>query len=212
MLSEYFRNFDFYSPVRTTILLPLAILVGCIDNTKLENNSLLDSGEILDFNSTDQPNENESNVLFSVDTTFGQISQIDPSNGYTIPIESVSMEHQVSSMTFNEDGTAYVYDHVNRKIGVLEPFSGELNLLPTSNEDHVICGISFASNGLLYGLDSKNNQLVTYDLETGEASSIGPLNMNIRACDWCDCFYGRSISYRYRNRHNIQPLVHECSF
>ena len=90
--------------------------------------------------------------------------------------------HQVSSMTFNEDGTAYVYDHVNRKIGFLDPCTGELNLLPTSNEDHVICGISFTPDGSLYGLDSKNNQLVTYDLETGEASSIGSLNMNIRAC------------------------------
>ena len=40
----------------------------------------------------------------------------------------------------------------------------------------------FCLGGVLYGLDSKNNQLVTYDLETGEASSIGSLEMNISAC------------------------------
>ena len=89
------------------------------------------------------------------------------------------MDHQVSSMAFNEYGTAYVYDHLSRKIGILELCTGELNLLPVANEDYVICGISFTPDGSLYGLDSKNDQLVTYDLETGEVSSIGPLNMNI---------------------------------
>ena len=164
------------------ILLPIAILVGCIANTKLENNIPLDSGEIMEPSSTDQPEVNQRNLLFSVDTTFGQISQIEPSNGSTLPISSISMDHQVSSMTFNEYGTAYIYDHLSRKIGILNPCTGELNLLPVANEDFVICGISFTPDGLLYGLDSKNDQLVTYDLETGEGSTVGALNMNIRAC------------------------------
>ena len=85
-------------------------------------------------------------------------------------------------MALNQDGVAYVYDHTHHKIALFDPCSGELDLLPVANEEYVICGLSFIPNGSLYGLDSKNNMLVQYNLETGEATSIGSLNMNIRSC------------------------------
>ena len=120
--------------MRTPLSFLCVVLNGCIDNTKLENNTLLNSDERLDSNSTYQDNDNERSVLFSVDTTYGQISEIDPINGATTPIVSISMDHQISSMAFNESGIAYVYDHINRKIGIFDPCFGDLNLLPIAND------------------------------------------------------------------------------
>lgn len=166
--------------MKMTLPLSGLIWMGCIDGTKLPNNDVVDSSVFVDM--ITEEDHAETTVLFSVDTTVGQISQINPLDGTTTSIQSVSMNHQISSMTFNTSGVAYIYDHLSRKIGVLDHCSGDITLLPETNEDLVICGISFASDDSLYGLDSKDNQLVRYDLETGEATSIGELNMNIRSC------------------------------
>lgn len=168
--------------MKNVMLLYWGSLLGCINNTKLENNTHLDSGDLAENQTIDEPAHTDTNTLFSIDTTFGQISQIDPTDGSTISIGSISTDYEISSMALNQDGVAYIYDHFNHKIGLFDPCSGELDLRPIANEEYVICGISFMPNGSLYGIDSKNNLLVQYNLETGEAISIGSLNMNIRAC------------------------------
>jgi|GEM_PF-6137557 len=166
--------------MKTIVLLPLFLSVGCLEPTKLGHMPLCDSGLSTELESVEA--SSESKQLLSVDTTDGQVYQIDPQNGSTHPIASVSMEYQISTMDVNENGVAYVYDHTSQKIGIFDPCTGELELLPESNEDHVICGISFANNGTLYAIDSKNDLLVKYNLNTGEAIPIGALEMNIGAC------------------------------
>lgn len=166
--------------MKTIVLLQLFLSVGCLEPTKLAHGPISDSGTYNDVQSVEE--SLASRQLLSVDTTEGHVYQIDPRNGSTHPIASVSMEYQISTMDVNENGVAYVYDHSSQKIGIFDPCTGELELLPEANEDHVICGISFANNGTLYAIDSKNDLLVKYNLNTGEAIPVGSLEMNIGAC------------------------------
>lgn len=164
------------------MLLSLLISVGCLEQTKLENTPVFDSGVSEYVEPLDESSEPLPKQLLSVDTNDGKIYEIDPNNASSTAISSVSMEYQVSTMDINDDGIAYVYDHVSQRIGILDPCTGELDLLPEVNEDYVICGISFANNGTLYALDSKDNQLLSYNLDTGTAIPVGPLEMDIGAC------------------------------
>ena len=68
------------------------------------------------------------------------------------------------------------------KSGIFDPCKGELHLLPVSNTDYVICGMSFDNNGVLYALDGKEDLLLSFNLETGQATPVGSLEMNISAC------------------------------
>lgn len=88
--------------------------MGCMDGTKLPNNDVADSSEFVDIMTKED--HAETTVLFSVDSTFGQISQINPLDGITVSIQPVSVNHQISSMSFNELGVAYIYDHLSRKL------------------------------------------------------------------------------------------------
>ena len=85
-------------------------------------------------------------------------------------------------MDINEQGVTYVYEHLSLKIGIFDPCTGDLEPLPVANEDLVICGIAFAPNGILYALDSKSDQLVSFNIETGEFTSIGFLDLDIGSC------------------------------
>lgn len=172
------------------------LFIGCIANTKLENNDEIevpqeyestdsdsygfDSG--YDSGQDDVPVEVPAPILLSVDTNFGQVSMIDPQTASTQSIASVSMEYQINTMAVDSDGTAYIYDHLSRKIGLFNPCSGDVELLQQANEERVICGLSFAPNGQLYGIDSKEDTLVLYSLETGIATVVGSLEMDVRSC------------------------------
>ena len=166
------------------LLLPLSMCIstGCIDQTKLENTPYFDSGLYEYVDPTDEADESIPKQLMSVDTNNGIVYQIDPTNGTSVEVASISTEHQISTMDINDEGVAYVYDHATQQIGILDPCTGELNLLPVFNPDYVICGMSFDNNGALYALDSKEDLLLTFNLETGQATPVGSLEMNIRAC------------------------------
>jgi len=149
---------------------------------KLENTPTSDSGLPEYLEPSDEADQSPPEQLMSVDSNSGVVYQIDPRDGTTVEITSVSTELQISTMDINDEGVAYVYDHATQQIGIFDPCTGELDLLSEVNTDYVICGMSFDNNGSLYALDSKEDLLVSFDLETGEATPVGSLEMNISAC------------------------------
>ena len=168
--------------MRHLLSLSMCLSVGCIEQTKLDNTPDFDSGLHEYVDPTDEADESIPKQLMSVDTNNGIVYQIDPTNGTSVEIASISTEHQISTMDINDEGVTYVYDHATQQIGIFDPCKGELNLLPALNPDYVICGMSFDNDGTLYALDGKEDLLLSFDLETGQATPVGPLEMNISAC------------------------------
>ena len=66
--------------------------------------------------------------------------------------------------------------------------------LPTVNQGISTCGIAFGPYNKFYGLDTANDQLVEYNIQTGEATAIGPLGISIGSCGLTyDCSENRLI-------------------
>ena len=132
--------------------------------------------------------------LLSIDTNAGNIYDIDPLSGTTTSIGTLTGDFKINSMDVSENGTSLVHDHLNKKLWELDPCTGQMSALPAVNDSISTCGIAFGPYNKFYGLDTSNDQLVEYNIQTGEATPIGPLGISIGSCGLTyDCSENRLI-------------------
>ena len=132
--------------------------------------------------------------LVSIDTNAGIVFDIDPQTALTTEISPISPSGVgINSMDVDESGLAYVHDYYEQQLWVIDACAGTMTLLGQHGVGNT-CGIAFGPGGILYGLDTGNDQLVQFDLQTGQATPIGPLGINVASCGLAyDCSNDRLI-------------------
>ena len=110
------------------------------------------------------------------------VYEIDPSTASVSTLSSLDILNQtIPTMDVREDGLAVVYDARNNELLEIDACRGTLSSIGSTETD-VTCGISFGPGGQLFGIDRDNDVLVTFDLATGEATTVGDLGFDIQNC------------------------------
>ena len=132
--------------------------------------------------------------LVSIDTNADMVYTIDTSSAATTPLINITGDFKINSMDVSEGVISIVHDHQNKKLWTLNVCTSEISPLPMSNPSINTCGIAFGKNEQLFGVDSVGDNLVSYDLQTGAATIIGPLGISLGTCGLTyDCSEDRLI-------------------
>lgn len=122
-------------------------------------------------------------ILISVDSSAGQVVEIDPRTGTTSVLSTLSGASYSGSLNSMDvranDGLSLVHDSAGQILG-LDACSGVLSTIgPTNVGD--MGGISFAGSGVLYGVSQVSDELMQIDPFTGAATPLGDLGFNLSA-------------------------------
>ena len=122
-------------------------------------------------------------ILLSVDSTAGEVVEIDPSTGATSVLAPITGSYtgSLNSMDVRgNDGLSMVHANTGY-VHTLDACTGQLTLVGATGVGDM-GGISFAGTGQLYGISQDSNELMTLDPSTGRASVVGSLGYNLGAC------------------------------
>lgn len=122
-------------------------------------------------------------ILISVDSSAGQVVQIDPGTGATSVLSTLSGASYAGSLNSMDvranDGLSIVHDSAGQILG-LDACTGVLSTIgPTNVGD--MGGISFAGSGVLYGISQASDELMQIDPFTGGATPLGDLGFDLSA-------------------------------
>ncbi len=117
--------------------------------------------------------------LVTIDTTSGNVYDIDTSSGAETIISSIqSGLTGINSMDVWENGTAIAHSNAGSVLYSFDVCNGSALLLGSTGVSGM-GGISFGGGNKLFGLNSANDQLMQLDITNGSATLLGPLGTPI---------------------------------
>ncbi len=151
----------------------------CDDENPTFNPGAFDGCDGIDQNCNGVPDDDYRADWMLITYFAGSVWEVNPETGYLTYLSFLDGVSDLTSVDVRQSGQAWGYDTGYSRLVTFDPCEGTSIVVGDPGHGHT-GGIAFVDD-VLHGIPAAWDDLVTYNLKSGRATSVGPLDLDLES-------------------------------